>query len=201
MKKKLLADYKKKLLKEKQVILDTVKSTVDQEHINSKDEFSSELSFYDNHPGDQAAEINDIMRAQALKENELNLINKIDEALEALENDEYGICKSCGKAIGKERLDVVPYVVYCIRCQNKLSIKEKDMVNDSNSPNTIYDYKKNNESYGLSFKKDDAFEQVQSFNKMNNFKDYYEEDEDNHSYEVEWIEKISNEQYKSGLPD
>ncbi len=201
MKKRLLDNYKEKLLKEREVILDTVKSTVDQEHINSKNEFSSELSFYDNHPADQAAEINDIMRAQALKGNELNLIDKIDKALNAIENEEYGICKSCGKDIGRERLDVVPYVVYCIKCQNELSIEEKDMKTESNSPNTIYDYKKNNEDYGLSFKKDDAFEQVQSFNKTKNFKDYYEEDEDNHSYDVEWIEKISNEQYKSGLPD
>jgi DnaK suppressor protein len=43
----------------------------------------------------------------------------IDEALERLEKDEFGICQMCQKTIIKKRLDAVPWTPYCIECQQK----------------------------------------------------------------------------------
>ncbi|WP_032121703.1 TraR/DksA C4-type zinc finger protein [Clostridium amazonitimonense] len=201
MDKKLLEYYRKKLLRERESILDVIHGDKEMELTNSREEFSSELSFYDNHPADQGSEMNDIMRGKALKENEISLINKIDKALTSIDNKEYGICKHCGKNINKERLEVVPYAIYCVDCQNEISVKEGLKGDISINSNRDYDYRELNEPYGLGYKREDAMNQLQSFNKIKNLEDYYEEDDDENDYEVEWIEKISNQQYKAGLPD
>ena len=36
-----------------------------------------------------------------------------------LYRNEYGICQSCGKEIGKARLDAIPQASLCVACQEK----------------------------------------------------------------------------------
>ncbi|MFD3487467.1 TraR/DksA family transcriptional regulator [Streptomyces sp. NPDC058665] len=40
----------------------------------------------------------------------------LDQALERLEQDEYGRCEGCGEAIPAERLEVRPAARTCVRC-------------------------------------------------------------------------------------
>jgi RNA polymerase-binding protein DksA len=47
------------------------------------------------------------------------LLYSVNEALRRLYRNEYGICESCGKEIGKARLDAVPYASLCVSCQEK----------------------------------------------------------------------------------
>ena len=44
---------------------------------------------------------------------ELRLVN---EALQRLEQNQYGICTKCGQSIAPERLQALPYVNSCIKC-------------------------------------------------------------------------------------
>jgi len=44
---------------------------------------------------------------------------KIDEALRKLDEGTYGICEDCGEEISQERLDILPFAIYCIDCQEK----------------------------------------------------------------------------------
>lgn len=44
-------------------------------------------------------------------------VAQIDEAIERLEQGQYGVCQDCGKAIGDERLAAVPYAALCVHCQ------------------------------------------------------------------------------------
>jgi len=48
--------------------------------------------------------------------NEQYLVNEAREALRRLEAGTFGICESCGKPIGKERLEAMPYTRFCVRC-------------------------------------------------------------------------------------
>jgi DnaK suppressor protein len=41
----------------------------------------------------------------------------IDRALLAIEEDRYGTCDRCGKAINPERLEANPAARYCLECQ------------------------------------------------------------------------------------
>jgi len=50
---------------------------------------------------------------------------KIDEALKKLAEGTYGICEECGEEISKQRLEVLPFAIYCRDCQEKREELEK----------------------------------------------------------------------------
>jgi DnaK suppressor protein len=43
----------------------------------------------------------------------------VEEAIKALDRGQYGECSHCGEEIEEKRLDAVPWVRLCIRCQEK----------------------------------------------------------------------------------
>ena len=47
-------------------------------------------------------------------------VNRIVAALERLDRGEYGMCAECGEAIAPARLQVLPEVQTCVRCQDRL---------------------------------------------------------------------------------
>ncbi len=49
-----------------------------------------------------------------LEENAEHLLVEIEAALERIEDGSYGSCAVCGRPIGEERLDAVPYATLCI---------------------------------------------------------------------------------------
>jgi RNA polymerase-binding protein DksA len=51
-----------------------------------------------------------------LEENEEDLLLAIDGALQRIEDGTYGICTNCGKPIGQERLEALPWAELCIDC-------------------------------------------------------------------------------------
>lgn len=53
----------------------------------------------------------------ALSENESRQLELIDEALERLEEEEYGLCQNCEKEINPKRLAAIPWARYCLDCQ------------------------------------------------------------------------------------
>jgi len=42
-----------------------------------------------------------------------------DAALERIEGGTFGTCEKCGKPIGDERLEALPYATQCIDCKRK----------------------------------------------------------------------------------
>ncbi|MCG6945407.1 MAG: TraR/DksA family transcriptional regulator [Deltaproteobacteria bacterium] len=44
----------------------------------------------------------------------------IEEALDAIENGDYGICAECGEPIDEKRLLLMPSTLLCVRCQSEL---------------------------------------------------------------------------------
>jgi DnaK suppressor protein len=54
-----------------------------------------------------------------LTDSERDQLRMIDQALERLEKDEYGLCLICHKEINKKRLQIIPWTSYCITCQEK----------------------------------------------------------------------------------
>ena len=47
-------------------------------------------------------------------------VNRITAALERLDRGEYGTCVECGEAIASARLQALPEVLTCVRCQDRL---------------------------------------------------------------------------------
>lgn len=56
----------------------------------------------------------------AVSENESRQLTEVDEALLRIEDDEYGNCLNCEKAITPKRLQAIPWARYCLDCQELL---------------------------------------------------------------------------------
>ena len=60
-----------------------------------------------------------------LKEREQKLVKKIDEALERITANTYGICEGCGEVIPYKRLKARPVTTRCIQCKTTQEEEEK----------------------------------------------------------------------------
>ena len=49
---------------------------------------------------------------------EADVMEMIDEALQKLEDSEYGVCLDCGQMIPRARLEAKPYARYCTKCKS-----------------------------------------------------------------------------------
>jgi DnaK suppressor protein len=52
--------------------------------------------------------------------NDRQLLQMVEAALERMRDGEFGECISCGKEINLKRLEAVPWTRHCIECQEKL---------------------------------------------------------------------------------
>jgi len=60
-----------------------------------------------------------------MRDRERKLIFKIQEALQRLEDGEFGICEQCGEEIGIDRLKARPVTTLCIECKATQEVQEK----------------------------------------------------------------------------
>jgi DnaK suppressor protein len=51
---------------------------------------------------------------EGLEENAGHLLTEIEAALTRIDDGTYGFCTTCGRPIGEERLEAVPYATLCI---------------------------------------------------------------------------------------
>lgn len=49
------------------------------------------------------------------------VLEEIEAARERLADGSYGTCKSCRSSIPVERLEILPYVRFCVGCQQRVS--------------------------------------------------------------------------------
>ncbi len=47
------------------------------------------------------------------------ILQMINDALERIEEDEYGLCTNCQDEVQQKRLEAVPWARHCISCQEK----------------------------------------------------------------------------------
>lgn len=57
----------------------------------------------------------------SIEQNTIDLLGKVEHALDRVSTGQYGICESCQKSIPVERLDVLPYSTLCVECAAKSS--------------------------------------------------------------------------------
>jgi len=116
MEKQKLRHFKKLLMDEKKDLLNTLELMNENEPNEEMREHFEELSSYDNHPADLGTETFMMSQNMSLKSSQSSIVDEIDAALERIENGSYGVCKSCGKYIDEDRLEVIPYTSLCIEC-------------------------------------------------------------------------------------
>jgi YteA family regulatory protein len=204
MEQEKLDFFKKKLLLERKRVHELINRMKENETINMNVEMSSELSYYDNHDGDLGSEMNDMARGRAFKEHEISIIKKIDDALRGVDDGTYGVCKNCGIIIPEERLEFIPYAQFCVNCQNELNSRaDTEKANRGQEEVVLdepfgYGYNDFDEEDAIAYDAEDSYQDVSIFNRYENSFEYHDDDDLDY---VEPIEKISNAQYRSQLPD
>ncbi len=60
-----------------------------------------------------------------LTDREKKKLLQIDDALDRIEENGYGLCEECGVKIPTQRLKVLPFAKFCVDCQEKQEREEK----------------------------------------------------------------------------
>ncbi|MCX7952040.1 MAG: TraR/DksA family transcriptional regulator [Deltaproteobacteria bacterium] len=118
LKKKELQELENLLLQEKQkVILHLRKLSASQEILDANP-----------NAGDSA----DVANIEITQNNltkigsrEINLLKKIEDALDRMRDGSYGLCEECGEPIPFKRLLVRPVATLCIECKSQQELREK----------------------------------------------------------------------------
>lgn len=76
-------------------------------------------------PNDRASQEEEFRLELRTRDRERKLLKKIEEALQLLNDKEYGYCEVCGIEIGLRRLEARPTATLCIDCKTLDEIREK----------------------------------------------------------------------------
>jgi DnaK suppressor protein len=63
------------------------------------------------------------LRLNSIDYEQLRLVN---EALDRLDSDHYGVCLACDEQISAKRLAAVPWARYCVTCQETVAAEKWD---------------------------------------------------------------------------
>ena len=112
-----LLSIKKKLLKQRNELLNEAEQTLNSRISTEKESFPD--------PTDQAVAELDNNFLLRLRGREQKLLKKIDEAIARIDGGTYGVCESCGEQISVKRLEARPVTTLCIDCKTRQEEEEK----------------------------------------------------------------------------
>jgi DnaK suppressor protein len=55
----------------------------------------------------------------SIGDQERRMLKQVDDALEKIRRETYGLCEGCGEAIAERRLEALPFAKLCIACQEE----------------------------------------------------------------------------------
>ncbi|MEN6492829.1 MAG: TraR/DksA C4-type zinc finger protein [Thermoguttaceae bacterium] len=111
-----LSKYKLRLLKMRERLIPTVDRL--EENMREAVRAPGDYSNAPTHLGTMDSEGLD--NELGLAENEEQILEQVEKALERIDNGTYGNCVRCGQPIPDERLEVLPYTPHCIRCAEEV---------------------------------------------------------------------------------
>ena len=111
--KKILLDWKNLLMKEAEKTVENMKRD------------STKLS----DPNDAATQEEEFRLELRTRDIERNLMIKIDQALQRVDDGLYGYCEDTGDPIGIKRLEARPIATLCIEAQERHERLEKSQIN------------------------------------------------------------------------
>jgi RNA polymerase-binding protein DksA len=113
--------FKALLLAKRDEILDNVTHMEDETLRKQR----SDLSNMPIHLADAGSDTFELENTLGLVGSARKLLQEIDDALERIENNTYGICEGEGGPIAKARLKAIPWARYCVKCA---SLAEKGLL-------------------------------------------------------------------------
>jgi RNA polymerase-binding transcription factor DksA len=84
---------------------------------------TGELAHLDQHPADQGTELFFREQDQAIERGLRGELDQADAALRKMDEGTYGLCDRCEAKIPRERLEALPFALYCIDCAGQLEAR------------------------------------------------------------------------------
>ena len=109
--RKILLELRKQMTGQ----IDTIKET---EMTTTVKDASGDHSSYSFHMADQGTDNMEREKNFFYAQRNNHTLQDIEDALDRIENETYGLCVQCEKPISRERLEIVPYALLCISCQS-----------------------------------------------------------------------------------
>lgn len=120
MEKKRLEQFKKRLEERQQALRKAVSRTEEDGRIADQDS-AQDIA-------DRAANSYTKEFLFSVSNNDRQLLNMVESALQRIREGSFGECVSCGNEINSKRLEAVPWTRYCIACQEK---KEQGLLEEA----------------------------------------------------------------------
>lgn len=114
--KKELAYFEGNILEKRSKLMEDMGELEENTHIANESALTGD-STYAYHMADVGTDQAEREKAYYWLARENNYLRYLDRALEMLEQGTFGICKTCGDLIKKERLEEVPHTTSCFSCK------------------------------------------------------------------------------------
>ncbi|MGB8347800.1 MAG: TraR/DksA family transcriptional regulator [Ktedonobacteraceae bacterium] len=66
---------------------------------------------------DRSVDVQQTQQEKEILDNEQDLLDQVNAALQRIEQGTYGICENCGQPIYEKRLEALPWASLCLKCQ------------------------------------------------------------------------------------
>lgn len=123
MKKAEFKEYKERILALRARLRGDVSAMASAALNQTRSEASGDLSRMPIHMAELGSDAYEQEFTLSLMENDEGTLEKIEAALERIEEGVYGQCVECSAKIPKARLNAIPYTPYCVKCAGKLETR------------------------------------------------------------------------------
>lgn len=133
-------------------------------------EASGDLSHYDNHPADSGTEMYEREKDLTIHDHAERKLEKINEALHAIEDGTYGICRVCSMDIPYKRLLAFPTADTCIEHADEAEEMRSSPKNEREERTAITD-----EGEEVGYDREDAWQDVSKYGTSDTPSDFTED--------------------------
>ena len=97
----------------------SLRKEIDQSEYEIAERFGDSVSQAGDDEADASSKLAQREHDLALTQNARELLDQTEHALERIDAGTYGECESCGKPIGKARLQAFPRATLCVECKQR----------------------------------------------------------------------------------
>ena len=120
MKKTEMKPYKELLIQLRSRLRGDVAAMASTALTKSGDALNNESSSIPSHIADIGSETFEQHNTLRLLDNDGEVLDEIEVALERIEDGVYGACIECEHKIPRTRLRAIPYTPYCVKCASQI---------------------------------------------------------------------------------
>lgn len=104
-------------------LLIKMREEIQQKGENTIEDMTEDREMFSD-PADRASAESDRAFILRLRDRDRKLIQKIEQALQRIEEGSFGLCDDCGEDISVPRLKARPVTTLCIKCKSKQEQEE-----------------------------------------------------------------------------